>query len=141
MVTTPPASKIAGVNDMRLQEQVEAWLDKMTPGSIDDSDLAELRSILQRPRRQTRQRLLYLHTSGMNVLSQVIAMDLREATRQANRPHLEPEPKIPYNSVHDAIVDGWRVVQFPQHMAPIDDREINFLGYEFILEKLEEYDD
>lgn len=127
---------------MRLQHQVQAWVDRVgSKPAFDGADLNELQEILRQPRTQTRQRLLYLHTNGTTVLSQVIAMDLRDATRQPNRPHLEPEPKIPFNTVHDAIVDGWRVIQFPQHMAPFDDREINFLGYEFILEKLEEYDD
>ena len=36
---------------------------------------------------------------------------------------------------------GWRVVHFPQQRAPFDDREIDVLGQEFILEKLEEFDD
>ena len=50
-------------------------------------------------------------------------------------------PSCPYLNVHDAIVDGWRVVHFPQQRAPFDDREIDVLGQEFILEKLEEFDD
>lgn len=49
-------------------------------------------------------------------------------------------PECPYATVHDAIVDAWRVIHFPNQLAPYDDREIDVLGYEFILEKLEEYD-
>src|SRR5687767_11976987 len=100
---------------MRLQEQIEAWIENVSEKGAGEAELAELRSIVRQPR-QVRQRLLYLHASGMSVLSQVIAMDVRDASREANRPRLEPEPKIPYNAVHDAIVDGWRVVQFPQQM-------------------------
>jgi len=33
------------------------------------------------------------------------------------------------------------VIQFPDQRAPFDDREIDILGYEFILQKLEEYDE
>jgi hypothetical protein len=49
--------------------------------------------------------------------------------------------EIPYESVFAAILDGWRVIHFPDQRAPFDDREIDIVGYEFILEKLESYDD
>ena len=88
-----------------------------------------------------RQRLLYLTCSGMSTLSPVVASDLREPTRKPNVTKLSPEPKMLYNSVHDAIVDGWRVIVFPTRDAPVDDREVNVWGYQFILEKLEHYDD
>ena len=50
------------------------------------------------------------------------------------------ETDMPYASVFDAILDGWRVIHFPQQRAPYDDREIDVIGYEFILEKIEAYD-
>ena len=43
----------------------------------------------------------------------------------------------PYASVHDAILDGWQVVQFPYQQAVYDDREIDVIGYEFILQQME----
>jgi hypothetical protein len=30
------------------------------------------------------------------------------------------------------------VIHFPQQMAPFDDRELDYAGYEFILQKIEE---
>jgi hypothetical protein len=130
---------------MTIADEVKSWVEKMRPKigakGIDADDLDALIGTVMRTGGQKRQRLLYLHSSGMSVLSPVFAMDLREPTRQPNGYYLEPEPKIPYNSVHDAIVDGWRVIHFPNQAAPFDDREINILGYEFILEKLEDYDD
>ena len=67
-----------------------------------------------------------------------------EASRWA-APH-EPSPgsvtqidplaaEIPYESVFAAILDGWRVIHFPDQRSPFDDREIDIVGYEFILEK------
>lgn len=47
------------------------------------------------------------------------------------------EQEWPYRSVHDAIVDGWQVVQFPHLQAPFDDRDLDVVGYEFILQKME----
>ena len=43
----------------------------------------------------------------------------------------------PYNTVHDAIVDGWQVIQFPHLQAPFDDQDLDVVGYEFILQKIE----
>ena len=48
--------------------------------------------------------------------------------------------EIAYNSVFEAMLDGWRVIHFPDQRAPFDDREIDIVGYEFILEKLESYE-
>ena len=43
----------------------------------------------------------------------------------------------PYSTVHEAIVDGWQVVQFPHLQATFDDRDLDVVGYEFILQKME----
>jgi len=118
------------------------WIEqarvKLAAGSLTAADLDALQ---QTNTKQLRQSLLYLHVSGMSTLSLVIATEYRAAKRVADSPRLEPEPQLPYRSVHDAIVDGWRVVQFPSPTAPISDRELNIVGYQFILEKLEEFDD
>ena len=47
----------------------------------------------------------------------------------------------PYQTVHEAIVDGWQVVQFPHLQAPFDDTDLDVVGYEFILQKLEVVDE
>jgi hypothetical protein len=52
-------------------------------------------------------------------------------------PH-EPEPSglaaigpttLPYATVHDAMIDDWYVVQFPDPRCPFDDEDIDVLGY------------
>ncbi len=47
----------------------------------------------------------------------------------------------PYGSVHDALIDGWRVVHFPDQRAPFAESSIDILGYQFILEKMERFHD
>ena len=42
-----------------------------------------------------------------------------------------------YETVHEALVDGWQIVQFPHHQAPYDDGDLDMVGYEFILQKIE----
>jgi hypothetical protein len=90
---------------------------------------------------QPRQRLLYLHTSSPSVQSRVMAFYRVEPVPHGAGVDLSPEPKFPYQSVHEAMIDGWRVVRFPEYTAPVQDREIDMQGYEFILEKLEVFDD
>ncbi|HCI85835.1 MAG TPA: hypothetical protein DHV68_03210 [Dehalococcoidia bacterium] len=48
---------------------------------------------------------------------------------------------IDYDSVYDAICDGWRVVHFPDQRGSIEYSEIEVYGYQFVLEKMEEFND
>ena len=90
--------------------------------------------------KQIRQRLLYLHAGSPSIRSIVVAATLHEPVA-GSVTQIDPlAPEIVYDSVFAAILDGWRVVHFPDLRAPFDDREIDIVGYEFILEKLEEYD-
>ena len=91
-------------------------------------------------RKLTRQRLLYLHATTPSLRSQVIGMALHEPVRGSKTQITTEGQEWPYATVHDAVLDGWQVVHFPNQLAPFDDREIDILGYEFILQKLEEYD-
>jgi hypothetical protein len=96
-------------------------------------------------RRMTRQRLLYLHAATPSIRSRVIGMALHEPVA-GSVTEITPEAPgapwaWPYGTVHDAVVDGWQVIHFPQQLAPFDDREIDVLGYEFVLQKLEEYNE
>lgn len=88
-----------------------------------------------------RQRLLYCHASSPSIQSVLVGAAIHEPVADAVT-QIDPlAAELPYQSVHDAIVDGWRVVHFPQQLAPYDDREIDIIGYEFILEKLEVCDE
>lgn len=89
---------------------------------------------------QPRQRLLYLHARTPNVLSEILALTQIEPTTGFRVEITAAELDWPYNTVHDAIVDGWQIVQFPHLQAPFDDRELDVVGYEFILQKMEVVD-
>mgnify|MGYP001315665416 FL=1 len=90
---------------------------------------------------QLKQRLLYLHSRTPDVFSNIIALNLVEPTKNATREITAEDPDWSYQTVHDAIVDGWQIVQFPYLQAPFDDRELDVLGYEFILQKMEMIDE
>ncbi len=88
------------------------------------------------PAQNLRQRLLYLHANTVSVQANVLNATLYEPQPGAFAKIDPAATPIPYETVQQAILDGWRVIQFPDPRAPFSDREIDLLGYEFILEKL-----
>ena len=85
-----------------------------------------------------RQRLLYLHAATPSIYAGVVAAAAHEPTPGALT-QIDPlADSLEYVTVHAALCDGWRIVHFPDQRAPFDDREIDIVGYEFILEKWEE---
>jgi len=86
---------------------------------------------------QPRQRLLYLHARTPSVFSEVLGLTLIEPVAGFRVEISAEEPQWPYKTVHEALVEGWQIVQFPYLQAPFDDRELDVIGYEFILQKME----
>ena len=125
-------------------EAIDKWIDearaKLKNSGLQKDDLDQLRQIISANRSSTRQRLLYLHAATPSIRSQVIGMALHEPVQGAVTEIATAEQEWPYNTVHDAILDGWQVIHFPDQRTEFDDREIDILGYEFILQKLEVYD-
>ena len=124
-----------------LNTQIEQWIHsaqkKIDNDSICQADLDYLSSILLS--QHIRQRILYIHAVTPSIRSQLIAMSLHEPIKDQIT-EIDPDyGEWPYRSVHDAVLDGWQIVQFPDQRANFDDREIDILGYEFILQKLEAY--
>ncbi|MEE2710192.1 MAG: hypothetical protein VYA69_11395 [Gemmatimonadota bacterium] len=122
-------------------ESVESWVaearQKVEEGTFGPQDLDRLVSL----HNGTRQRLLYLHAGSPSIYSDVVAAALHEPVA-GSITEIDPmKPELPYETVHDAIVDRWRVIHFPSQQALYDDREIDVIGYEFILEKREGYRD
>lgn len=122
-----------------LQQAVTHWLrnaeGKVTSSSVTQEDLQGLKQIVQQSTQ--RQRLLYLHTRAPSITAAVIGMAQHEPVA-GGCDTLQTRTEWPYATVHEAIVDGWQVIHFPNLMAPYDDRELSYVGYEFILQKLEE---
>ena len=118
------------------KQQIEQWLDKLRTGTLVEDDFQQALSHLnnQRSNVMKRQKLLYLHTSTTGVDSEVIGMALVENGQILEGPDNPAE--WPYNSVLDAMNDGWRVVKFPELALLLQEDKTFGLGCEFILEKL-----
>lgn len=117
------------------REQLRQWAAEarrqLRAGTLTEEHLDRL-EVLLRPAPAPRQRLLYLHTRDPSPSSAVVAWAFHPGTDTGGA-----EEHPPYETVVDALADGWRAVHFPQQLAPFDDRETDILGFEFILEKLE----
>ena len=130
---------------MSIASKVDEWVTKMrakiNDGGISVADLDQLHRSIVTDKKVIRQRLLYLHAASPNIRSNVVSMAEHEPRPDTITEITGASQEWPYDTVHDAILDGWQIVHFPDQRAPFDDTEIDILGYEFILQKLEEYDE
>jgi hypothetical protein len=84
-----------------------------------------------------RQQVLALYLVGPDLNSGVIAWSFWDGTGKGEK--IDPE-NPPFKSGIDALLAGWRVIQFPQLLPPYPGTELttSYLKYEFIFEKLQE---
>lgn len=79
------------------------------------------------------QDILYLQAASTSLTSQVHGMSLMQDGQYADE--IPDAADWPYQTVLQAIRDGWRVVQFPNLALLLDDEKTYGLGCEFILER------
>ena len=119
------------------KQQIQDWLDKLRAGTLVEADLQQALDRLDEtsdddsPRQQ---QLLYLNTGNTGVDSQVLGMALVEKGEIIEGP--DDVDEWPYNSVLEAMNDGWRVIKFPEMALLLQEDKTFGLGCEFILEKL-----
>ena len=89
-----------------------------------------------------RQKLLVLWLQTPDLRSPVGAWSIFDGTGKETHTTADSHHP-PYDSVLDAMKDGWRVIQFPQQFPAFPGMEYNtsYLKFEYILEQLEAIDD
>lgn len=89
-----------------------------------------------------RQQLLFLSVANPNPTSGVVAWSQFDGTGRAHAMAGDSDTP-PYETVLDAMRDGWRVLQVPQLLAAATGQEHQtaFLKFEYVLEKLVEVRD
>jgi len=119
---------------------IEAWLEtaqgKLANGTLGADDLEQLRTLVRALLPTLRQRLIYLHAREPSVYAEIIGMAEHEPI-VGKKDIMRTRATWLYSTVQEAMADGWQVIHFPNQMAPFDDREVDVVGYEFILQKLE----
>ena len=82
----------------------------------------------------------YVHSPYLN--SRTVAWSIYDGTGKET--HTTGDSEIPpYETIVQAMLDGWRVVQFPQQFPAYPGMEYttSYLRYEYILEKMEKIND
>ena len=87
-----------------------------------------------------RQQLLMLYTNYADLTTGVGAWSFYDGTGQQAHPTHGDNTKPPYNTVIEAMKDGWRVIQLPQLIPayPGTEYTTSFLKFEVILERMVE---
>ena len=118
------------------KQQIQEWLDKLRAGTLVEADLQQALDCHDGGSGDDspQQRLLYLNTGNTGVDSQVLGMALVENGEILEGP--DDVDEWPYNSVLEAMDDGWRVIKFPEMALLLQEDKTFGLGCEFILEKL-----
>ena len=113
-----------------VQEWIESSRIRLQSNTFTTEDLDQLEELTS----SRRQSVLYLSSQSTNMRSPISAWVLFDPS-QPHAPRAPSQDPL-YNSVLEAVADGWRIVQFP--IAKLYEyREVDndYIGYEFILER------
>ena len=118
------------------REAIAAKLDQaiaeLRAGTLQESTLAAIRDELAAG--GTRQDLLYLQAAGTDLNAEVIGMRVFLDGEMSDGPD-DPDD-WPYQTVLEAIRDGWRIIDFPNLALLLDESRTYAYGAEFVLEKI-----
>jgi len=114
--------------------QVTQWLGKLRQDTLTEADLEQALERLKQGRESsTVQRLLYLQTHTTDLESPVLGMSFVDNGKMYDGPD-DPDD-WPYQTVLEAMSDGWRIVKFPELALAFIDPDYGGMKWEFILEK------
>jgi len=112
-------------------QEIENCIDKLRQGQLTEQDLRRVVEVQNGGSK--RQDLLYLQAKKTLVASEVVGMAIVENDQVSDGP---PDPDDwPYQTVLDAVRDGWRIIKFPEMALLLHEERTYGLGCEFILEK------
>ncbi|MDE2846647.1 MAG: hypothetical protein OXO51_08085 [Gemmatimonadota bacterium] len=118
-----------------MQSEIRQWIaesrKKLEEKGLDNGDLEQLEGLIENQRPS---RIMYLTARSINMRSGIVgwAVFVPGEGPEFKLPGDEP----PYESVLDAVADGWRVVQYPiNKLYEYKDLENDYVGFDFILEK------
>jgi hypothetical protein len=120
-------------------QAISHWLSekraKYILGRLTDADFDELQELLSSAT-TPRQQLLYLQATSTSPLSRVVGAARYLPGERHDDYTLDPTG-FPYETVMQAVEDGWRIIQFPVPPTTFSDQALDYLGFEFVLERFE----
>ena len=115
-----------------IAHRIDQAIADLRAGTLRESTLAAIRDeVAAGPATQD---LLYLQASGTDLNSEVIGMRIVCDGEQSDGPD-DPDD-WPYQTVLEAISDGWRIIDFPNLALLLDESRTYAYGAEFVLEKI-----
>lgn len=117
--------------DSTIEHQVERCVVELRQGKLTEESLRRISEVAAGA--SAMQDILYLHTRVNSPTSDVLAMRIVENGEISDGP--ENPDDWPYQSVLEAVRDGWRVVKFPELAVMMDESRTYGMGFEFILER------
>ena len=115
----------------QIKQQAELCIEQLGRGTLTEEGLRRIIELAETvPKRQD---LLYLQARTASPTSEIVGMRIIQDGEISDGP-LDPED-WPYQTVLEAICDGWRVIRFPEQAVMLDDSRAYGLGFEFILER------
>ena len=114
-----------------IESQIERCIDDLKQGTLTEKGLRRIAKVAKEAR--VVHDILYLHAAVNSLTSDVLAMRIVENGEISDGP--EDPDNWPYQSVLEAVRDGWRVVKFPELALTMDESRTYGLGFEFILER------
>ena len=120
----------------QVKRKLEEGLAKFREDKLTEQDLLQAIENVESTNRKEKpaQRLLYLQAENTKLTSIVEGMSFVDENGVHDGPD-NPED-WPYQTVHEAMLDGWRVLKFPEMAMMMVGEQTTFgVGCEFILEK------
>ena len=118
----------------QVKRQLERCLEKFRTGQLSERDLQQALESADTQRAASTPQLLYLQATTTTVTSRVCGMSRFDADGQHDS--VDETGAWVYETVLDALRDGWRIVKFPEMALMVAGEEEAYgLGCEFILEK------
>ena len=113
--------------------RLHSGLRKLRQDSLTAADLEQALERLKQGRGSSVQRLLFLQTNTTDLESPVLGMSIVDDGKVYDGP--DNPDDWPYQTVLEAMSDGWRIVKFPELTLAYLDPEYGGMKWEFILEK------
>ena len=116
------------------KETMEALLTELQQGTLTEANMRKGMADVVGEDKPKRQDVLYLQAVTTSPGAAVVGMLLVEDGELREGP---PDPEDwPYQTVIEAVRDGWRIISFPNMaLLAVDEKEFYGLGAEFILER------
>ena len=115
-----------------VKQEIDGCIDSLKQGNLTERDLLRVSEIVDGgPTRP--QDVLFLQADSSSPVARVVGMRIIEDGELSDGP-ADPAD-WPYETVLDAVRDGWRIIKFPEMALSLDENRTFGLGHEFILER------